>query len=58
VIGSTGGSRRDLVDCFDAIARGTFKFPIHARYPLSGAADAMRALSDPSRLGKVLLEIG
>lgn len=57
IIGSTGGSRRDLVECMAAMARHEVWVPIHARYPLARAADAMRALGDPGRLGKVLLDV-
>lgn len=57
VIGSTGGTRRDLVECMAAMARGEIRVPVHARFPLAAAADAMRALGDPGRLGKVLLDV-
>jgi NADPH:quinone reductase-like Zn-dependent oxidoreductase len=57
IIGSTGGSRRDLEECMAAMARHELRVPIHARYPLAQAPDAMRALDDPARLGKVLLDV-
>ncbi|MBI3974702.1 MAG: alcohol dehydrogenase catalytic domain-containing protein [Chloroflexi bacterium] len=56
-IGSTGGTRLDLAQCLDAIARGTLRAVIYKHFPLEDAAAAMAALGDEHRLGKVLLTI-
>ena len=58
IIGSTGGSRRELEALLDAIARGKVQPVIWRHFPLDQAADAMRALDDPQRFGKVVLDVG
>jgi NADPH:quinone reductase-like Zn-dependent oxidoreductase len=57
VVGSTGGTRRDLETCLDAMARGTLRAVLHRHFPLEEAAAALAALSDPGRMGKVLLDV-
>lgn len=58
IIGSTGGSRRDLEALLDAMARGKVQPVMWRHFPLEQAADAMRALDDPQRFGKVVLDVG
>jgi NADPH:quinone reductase-like Zn-dependent oxidoreductase len=58
IIGSTGGSRGDLAETLAATVSGQVEGMIWRTYPLDEAPQAMAALSDPGRLGKVLLEIG
>ncbi|MCL4544814.1 MAG: zinc-binding dehydrogenase [Chloroflexi bacterium] len=57
LVGSTGGSRRDLRQVLDAMARGAVKPIVWRHFPLQDAAEAMEALSKPGRLGKVLLDV-
>ena len=57
IIGSTGGSRRDLAQVLDAIARGAVSPVVWRRFPLAEAAQALGALNAPDRFGKVLLEV-
>jgi NADPH:quinone reductase-like Zn-dependent oxidoreductase len=57
VIGSTGGSRRDLEAVLAAMGRGKVQPVIWRHFPLDRAADAMRALDDPDRFGKVVLDV-
>jgi NADPH:quinone reductase-like Zn-dependent oxidoreductase len=57
IIGSTGGKRFDLVQCLDAMAQGRLRAIVYKRFPLDQAATALGALSDSSRVGKVLLEV-
>jgi NADPH:quinone reductase-like Zn-dependent oxidoreductase len=57
IIGSTGGKRLDLAHCLDALARGKLRAIIYKRFPLTEAAGAINALSEPGRFGKVLLEV-
>ena len=57
VIGSTGGSRRDLEALLEAIARGRVQPVIWRHYPLEQAAEAMRSLQDTERFGKVVLDV-
>ena len=57
IIGSTTASRSDLLAVLNQLAQGTLYCPIHASYPLEGAADALTTLDDPDRFGKVLLEV-
>jgi NADPH:quinone reductase-like Zn-dependent oxidoreductase len=57
IVGSTGGTRLDLVQCLDAMARGRLRATVYKRFPLDQAAAAIGALSDEGRLGKVLLDV-
>jgi NADPH:quinone reductase-like Zn-dependent oxidoreductase len=57
IVGSTGGTRLDLAQCLDAMARGTLRAVIYRRFPLQEAAAALAALGDQDRLGKVLLTV-
>lgn len=58
IIGSTGGSRGDLAETLAAAAAGQVTGTIWRTYPLAEAPQAMTALGDPARLGKILLAIG
>lgn len=58
VIGSTGGSRRDLEALLDAMGLGRVKPVIWRHFPLEQAAEAMRSLDDKERFGKVVLDVG
>jgi NADPH:quinone reductase-like Zn-dependent oxidoreductase len=57
IVGSTGGSRGDLAATLAALRKGQVQAPIWRTYPLDGAPEAMRALNEPGRIGKILLEI-
>jgi NADPH:quinone reductase-like Zn-dependent oxidoreductase len=57
IIGSTGGSRRDLEALLAAMARDKVQPVIWRHFPLEQAADAMRALDDSQRFGKVILDV-
>jgi NADPH:quinone reductase-like Zn-dependent oxidoreductase len=57
VVGSTGGTRRDLVTCLDAMARGTLRAVVYKHFPLEEAPAALAALGDPERVGKILLDV-
>jgi NADPH:quinone reductase-like Zn-dependent oxidoreductase len=57
VVGSTGGTRRDLVTCLDAMARGTLRAVVYRHFPLEEAPAALAALGDPERVGKILLDV-
>ena len=57
VLGSTGGRRADLDVLVELAERGRIKTPISQRYRLEQAAEALKALDSPERLGKVIIEI-
>ena len=57
IVGSTGGTRSDLVQCLDALARGTLRAVVYRHFPLAAAREALAALGDAGRLGKVLLDV-
>ena len=57
IIGSTGGSRRDLEAVLDAMVRGRVQPVVWRHFPLTQAADAMRSLATPERIGKVVLDV-
>ena len=57
ILGSTGGSRRDLELLLDAMAQGRVKPVIWRHYPLDQAAGALAALGDPERFGKIILDV-
>lgn len=57
LIGSTGGSQRELVALVDMIARKKLRVPVEAKFDLREAADALRALGKEERFGKVLMVI-
>lgn len=57
IVGSSTASRKDLTAVLEQLAAGTIYCPVHATYPLERAAEAIAALDDPERLGKVLLEV-
>jgi NADPH:quinone reductase-like Zn-dependent oxidoreductase len=57
IVGSTGGSRRDLELLLDAMDQGRVRPVIWRHYPLDQAASALAALGDPERFGKVILDV-
>lgn len=58
VIGSTGGSRADVLEVLPEVAQGRLTPPIWKTFPLEEAPQALDSLSDPARRGKVLLTVG
>lgn len=56
VLGSTMGSKADLLAVLGHVAAGRIKPVVHAVLPLERAADAHRILEDRAAFGKVVLE--
>jgi NADPH:quinone reductase-like Zn-dependent oxidoreductase len=56
VLGSTMGSKADLLAVLGHVAAGRLKPVVHAVLPLARAADAHRLLEDRAAFGKVVLE--
>jgi NADPH:quinone reductase-like Zn-dependent oxidoreductase len=56
VLGSTMGSKADLLAVLDHVAAGRLSPVVHAVLPLARAADAHRMLEDRAVFGKVVLE--
>jgi NADPH:quinone reductase-like Zn-dependent oxidoreductase len=56
VLGSTMGSKGDLLAVLDHVAAGRLAPVVHAVLPLERAADAHRLLEDRAVFGKVVLE--
>jgi NADPH:quinone reductase-like Zn-dependent oxidoreductase len=57
LIGSTGGSRKDLQQILNAIAQKKITTNIWRQYSLEEASAAIQALNDPARFGKIILAI-
>lgn len=57
VLGSTGGRRVDLELLTSLVERGLVKTPIYRQYRLEEAPEALKALEDSDRLGKVIITI-
>jgi NADPH2:quinone reductase len=57
IVGSTGGSRADVLRVLEGLADGTFRSEIWRTYPFSEAPAALAALRDPSRFGKIVLRV-
>ncbi|MCL4541454.1 MAG: zinc-binding dehydrogenase [Chloroflexi bacterium] len=57
LIGSTGGSRRDLQQVLNAIAHKEITTNIWQQYGLEEASTAMQGLNDSTRFGKIILSI-
>jgi D-arabinose 1-dehydrogenase-like Zn-dependent alcohol dehydrogenase len=56
IIGSSDGSRRELVEVFRLLAEGRVaRPPISAEFPLERAADAQALLASRDHYGRVLL---
>jgi NADPH:quinone reductase-like Zn-dependent oxidoreductase len=58
IVGSTASNRAELVAVLDALARGRLRAAIWRIYPFEAAREALGALGDPERVGKVLLQVG
>jgi NADPH:quinone reductase-like Zn-dependent oxidoreductase len=56
VLGSTMGSKADLLAVLEHVAAGRLRPVVHAVLPLARAADAHRLLEDRAAFGKVVLE--
>ena len=56
VLGSTMGSKGDLLAVLDHVAAGRLRPVVHAVLPLARAADAHRMLEDRAAFGKIVLE--
>jgi NADPH:quinone reductase-like Zn-dependent oxidoreductase len=56
VLGSTMGSKADLLAALGHVAAGRIKPVVHAVLPLARAADAHRILEERAAFGKVVLE--
>jgi NADPH:quinone reductase-like Zn-dependent oxidoreductase len=56
ILGSTMGSKSDLLAVLGHIAAGRLEPVVHAVLPLARAADGHRMLEDRSVFGKVVLE--
>jgi NADPH:quinone reductase-like Zn-dependent oxidoreductase len=56
ILGSTMGSKADLLAVLDHVAAGRLRPVVHAVLPLARAADAHRLLEDRAAIGKVVLE--
>ena len=55
IIGSTGGSRADLSRVLAELAAGRLRAAVWRSYPFGEAPEALTALGDPTRVGKVVL---
>jgi len=56
ILGSTMGSKADLLAVLEHVAAGRLRPVVHAVMPLAQAADAHRMLEDRAAIGKVVLE--
>ncbi len=57
IVGSTGGARADLLLVLEALAAGRLQADIWRTYPFAEAPQALAALSDPARVGKIVLQV-
>lgn len=57
IIGSTGGTRGELTTLLQEMAAGRIQADVWREFPLDQAPQAVAALSDERRIGKVLLAV-
>ena len=57
IVGSTGGARVDLLQCLEGLAVGRLRAEIWRTYPLAEAPQALDALGDETRFGKIVLQV-
>ncbi len=57
IVGSTGGTRAELALTLDGLAVGRLRAAIWRTYPFAEAPQALAALADDSRFGKILLQV-
>ncbi len=57
IVGSTGGTRAELLQVLDALAQGRLRSVIWRTYPFAEAPAALAALADETRLGKIVLQV-
>jgi NADPH:quinone reductase-like Zn-dependent oxidoreductase len=55
LLGSTMGSKAELLDVVEHVAAGRLKPVVHTVLPLARVADAHRMLADRSVFGKIVL---
>lgn len=58
IIGSANSSMRDFVDVYQLLAKHQIEPLIGQRFPLDAASQAMDAVLDRTRIGKVLIDVG
>jgi len=56
VIGSTGGSRRELKEIIELASKGKLKVKVWRKYSLEEASKAIKELRDESREGRILIK--
>ena len=57
IVGTTMGSPREFADLLAHLERDPWRPVIDSRFPLERTDDAFRRLDDPTRFGKVVLDI-
>lgn len=57
LIGSTGGSRKELLDLIELASRGGLRVKVWRRYTLETTAEALKALFREDRDGRILLQV-
>ncbi len=57
IVGSTGGTRADVLQVLEGLANGSFRSEIWRTYPFAEAPAALAALRDPARFGKIVLRV-
>jgi NADPH:quinone reductase-like Zn-dependent oxidoreductase len=57
LVGSTGGTRADVLRVLEGLADGSFRAEVWRTYPFADAPGALAALRDPTRFGKIVLRV-
>src|SRR5207249_11954158 len=56
-VGSTGGTRVDLLHTLDALSSGRLRAEIWRTFPFAEAPQALAALGTEDRFGKIILQV-
>ncbi|MHB1929695.1 MAG: zinc-binding dehydrogenase [Acidimicrobiales bacterium] len=58
ILGTSMGSPREYQQLLAHVERATWRPVINRRYPLEAAADALAAMEEPTRFGKIVVDVG
>jgi NADPH:quinone reductase-like Zn-dependent oxidoreductase len=58
IVGSTGGTRADLQLVLDGLAAGRLRADVWRTFPFAEAPQALAALGEGDRIGKIVLQVG
>ena len=58
LLGTSMGSPRDYQHLLEHVRRATWRPVVDGRYPLEAAARALTAMEEPTRFGKVIVDVG